>query len=141
MSTPATELATSTALPNDIASSISCCAHFNHNPASSTVLGTSSSQYRHERGLVSHEETRGMNQQKSKIQLKMATRNCIMTSCKVCQIGYRSSGMDWQMKVFQNTETIPVFLTNYLQSREQKWYRGSIASSLTSRRTENAKSA
>ena len=27
------------------------------------------------------------------------------------------------MKVFQNTETLPVLLMNYFQSREQKWYR------------------
>ena len=32
--------------------------------------------------------------------------------------------MDWLMKVFQNIETLPVLLINYLWSREQKWYRG-----------------
>ena len=31
------------------------------------------------------------------------------------------------MKMFQNTETLPVLLMNYLQSREQKWYRVSTA--------------
>ena len=41
-----TNLATSTALPEDTASSISCCLHFNHSPASSTVLGTESSRNR-----------------------------------------------------------------------------------------------
>ena len=45
------------------------------------------------------------------------------------------------MKVFQNTETLPVLLMSYLQSREQKWYRSSIVSLLTSRRTEIATSA
>ena len=40
-----------------------------------------------------------------------------------------------------DTETLPVLLTNYLQSREQKWYLVSITSSLTSGRTENAISA
>ena len=35
--------------------------------------------------------------------------------------------MDWLMKVFQNIETLPVLLMNYLQSREQKWYRVSTA--------------
>ena len=44
-------------------------------------------------------------------------------------------------EVFQNTEALPIRLVNYLQSREQKWYRVSIASSLTSRRTEIATSA
>ena len=34
----------------------------------------------------------------------------------------------WWMKVFQNTETLPVLPMNYLQSREPKWYRVSIAS-------------
>ena len=46
-----------------------------------------------------------------------------------------------KMKVFQNTETLPVLLMNYLQSREQKWYRVSKVSILTSRRTEIAISA
>ena len=40
------------------------------------------------------------------------------------------------MKVFHNTETLPLLLMNYLQSREQKWYRVSTAFLLTSRRTE-----
>ena len=31
--------------------------------------------------------------------------------------------MDWLMKVFQNIETFPVPLMEYVQSREQKWYR------------------
>ena len=31
------------------------------------------------------------------------------------------------MKVFQNTETLPVLLMSYLQSSEQKWYRVSAA--------------
>ena len=45
------------------------------------------------------------------------------------------------MKVFQNTETLPVLLMNYLQIREQKWYLVSTAFFLTSRRTEIATSA
>ena len=45
------------------------------------------------------------------------------------------------MIVSQNTETFRLLLTNYLQSREQKWYRASIVSLLTSRRTEIATSA
>ena len=40
------------------------------------------------------------------------------------------------MNVFQNTETLPVLLMNYFQIREQKWYRVSIVSLLTSRRSE-----
>ena len=69
-------------------------------------------------------ETRRMNQQKPKTQIKIrTTKNYRMTSCKVCQIGYRSSGMDRHMKVFLNTETLPVLLMFYLWSREQKWYR------------------
>ena len=35
------------------------------------------------------------------------------------------------MKVFQNTETLPVLLMNYLQGREQKWYRVRTAFLLT----------
>ena len=42
------------------------------------------------------------------------------------------------MKVFQNSETLPVPLMNYLRSREQKWYRVSTVYSLTSRGTEIA---
>ena len=49
-----------------------------------------------------HEETRGMNQQKSTIQIKTTMRNYRVVSCKVCWIGYRSSSMDWLMKVFPN---------------------------------------
>ena len=49
--------------------------------------------------------------------------------------------MDFYMKVFQNTETLPVLLMNDLWSREQKWYRVSTAFFLTSRRTEIAISA
>ena len=48
-------------------------------------------------------------------------------SCKVCQIGYRGSSMDWLMKVFQNIDTLPVLLMNYLWDRKQKWYRVSTA--------------
>ena len=40
------------------------------------------------------------------------------------------------MIVSQNTETLPVLLKNYVQSREQKWYRASIVSLLTSRKTK-----
>ena len=36
------------------------------------------------------------------------------------------------MKVFHNTETLPVLPMHYFQSREQKWYRASIASLLSS---------
>ena len=60
-----------------------------------------------------------------KTQIKtMTTKNYRVTSCKVGQIGYRSSGMDWWMKVFQNTETLPFLLMNSLQSREQKVVSG-----------------
>ena len=46
------------------------------------------------------------------------------------------------MTVFQNTGMhLRVLLMNYLQSREQKWYRVSTAFLLTSRRTEIATSA
>ena len=65
-----------------------------------------------------HEETRGMNQHHSKIQMKMTTRNYIVVSCKVCRVGYRSSSMHWLMKVFQNIEMLPVLLMNYFWSRE-----------------------
>ena len=57
-----------------------------------------------------------------------------------CQIGYRSSGMDWQVKVSLNTETLPAPLMN-LRSRAQKWYRVSTVFLLTSRKTEIAKCA
>ena len=53
--------------------------------------------------------------------MEMTTKNCMMMSCKVCQIGHRSSSMDWLMKVFQNIETLPILPMNYLWSREQKW--------------------
>ena len=59
-----------------------------------------------------HEETRGVNQQKTKIQIKKTTRNYIVVSCKVCWIGYRSSRMDWLMKVYQNIDMLPVLLMN-----------------------------
>ena len=55
--------------------------------------------------------------------------------------GVPSSRTDWLMKVFQNTETLPVQIINYFQSCEQKWYRASTAYLLTSRRTEIAISA
>ena len=48
-------------------------------------------------------------------------------SCEVCQIGNRASSMDWLMKVFQNIDTLPVLLMNYLWGRKQKWYRVSTA--------------
>ena len=62
------------------------------------------------------------------------------TSCKGCQIGYRSSSMGWLMKVFQNIGTLPVLLVNYLWSREQRWYQVGTAFLLASRRTEIATS-
>ena len=45
------------------------------------------------------------------------------------------------MKVFLNTEMLPVVLMNYLQSRGQKCHRVSTAFVLTSRRTEIVTSA
>ena len=45
------------------------------------------------------------------------------------------------MRGFQNTYTLPVLLMNYIQIREQKWYRVGTASLLTSRRIEIARSA
>ena len=69
-----------------------------------------------------HGGTRCIDQQKTKTQIKMTTKNSRVMSCKVCQIGYRSSSMDWLMKVFQNIDTLPVLLMNHLWSREQKWY-------------------
>ena len=51
------------------------------------------------------------------------TKNYRVMSCKVCLIGFRSSSMVWQTKVFQNIETLLVLLMNYIWSREQKWYR------------------
>ena len=38
----------------------------------------------------------------------------------ICQNGWKRSRTTWLMNVFQNTETLPVLLMNYLQSREQK---------------------
>ena len=55
----------------------------------------------------------------------------------LCQNGYRSSSMDWLMKVFQKIEMLPVLLKNYLWSREQKWYRVNITFLLTSRKNKN----
>ena len=49
-----------------------------------------------------------------------------------------SSRTVWLMNVFQNTQTLPVLLMNYLQRCEQKWYRVSTAFLHTSRRTEIA---
>ena len=70
---------------------------------------------------------------KPKNQIQMTTtRKHEETRRMICQNGYRSSGTVWEMKVFQNTETLPVLLMNYLQSREQKWYRVSTAFLLTS---------
>ena len=57
------------------------------------------------------------------IQIKMSAGSYRVVSCKVCRIGWRSSSMDWLMKVFQNIDTLPVLLMNYPRSSEQKWYR------------------
>ena len=79
-------------------------------------------------------ETCRMDKQKPKTLLKMTTTWMHKETCRmICQIVYRSSSMDWLMKVSQNTETLPVLLMNYLQSREQQWYRESTAFLLTSR--------
>ena len=66
------------------------------------------------------------------------TRKYEETCRMICQNGYRSSSMDWLMKVFQNIETFPVLLMSYLWSREQKWYRVNITFLLTSRKTGSA---
>ena len=63
------------------------------------------------------------------------TKNYREMSCKVCQMGNWSSSMDRLMKVFQNINTLPVLLMNYLWSREQKWYRVNRTFSLISRKT------
>ena len=81
-----------------------------------------------------------MNQQKSKIQIKMTTRNYRKVSCKVCWIGFRNSIMDWLMKVFQNIDKLPVLLMNYLWSREQKLHQVNTIPLLISLRTRIATS-
>ena len=63
------------------------------------------------------------------------TKNYREMSCKVCQMGNWSSSMDRLMKVFQNIDTLPVLLMNYLWSCEQKWYRVNRTFSLISRKT------
>ena len=67
----------------------------------------------------------------------MTTRNYRVVSCKVCRIGYRSSSMDWLMKVFQNIEMLPSHLMNFQWSREEKWHRVNTTSFLISRKTED----
>ena len=59
----------------------------------------------------------------AEIEKKKATKNYRVMSCKVRQIGYRSSSMDWLMNVFQNIKTLPILLKNFLWNREQKWHR------------------
>ena len=89
-----------------------------------TVTDTEFQQQEEVEVRTNQDGDRCMNQQKPKTQNKRATtKNYSVMSCKVCQIGYRSSSMDWLMKVFQNIDTFPVLLMNYLWSREQKWYR------------------
>ena len=82
-----------------------------------------------------------MDQQKPKTQIKMmTTRKYEETRRMICQNGWKSFRRILWMMVSQNTKTLPL-LMNYLQSREQKWYRVSTAFLLTSRRTEIAISA
>ena len=82
------------------------------------------------RGDPLHESTETENLEKMTM-----TKNCRVITCKVCQIGYRSSSMDWLMKVFQNIETLPVLLMSDVWSREQKWYRVNTTCLFTSRKT------
>ena len=68
-----------------------------------------------------YEETRRMDQQKPKTKIKVkTTRKHQETRRMICQSGWKRSRTIWLMNVFQNTETLPVLLMNYLQSREQK---------------------
>ena len=76
-------------------------------------------------------EARRMSHKKPKME---TTRTSGETRCLICQNGYNNLQRILWMKVFQNTETLPVLLMNYLQSREQKWYRISTAFLLTSQR-------
>ena len=57
------------------------------------------------------------------VTLPLPCSSSSVMSCKVCQIGHRSSSVDRLMRVFRNIETLPVLLMNYLRSREQKWCR------------------
>ena len=58
----------------------------------------------------------------------------------MCRNGYMSSRRIWWIRMFNHINTLPALLMNYQWSREQKWYRASIVSFLTSRKTGIAKS-
>ena len=65
---------------------------------------------------------------KTKINMKGAKKYKVIY-CMTCRIGCRSSERIWSMNVFLEVhlsldiETLPVLLTNYQWSREQKWNR------------------
>ena len=78
---------------------------------------------------------------KQKTQIQMTPKEYEETRCVICQNGQKSSKRILWVIVSQKTETLPVLLINYLQSRELKWYRASIVSSSASRRTKVATSS
>ena len=73
----------------------------------------------------SHGETRRVNQQKPKTQIKMeTTRNYKVNYCRMCRNGYRISRRIWWIRMFNHINTLPALLINYQWSREQKWVPG-----------------
>ena len=56
-----------------------------------------------------HEETRGMNQQKSKNPKNMTTNNCRVVSCKVCRIVYRVQAWIGWCTCSRTSRCIPFF--------------------------------
>ena len=89
-----------------------------------------------------YRETRRVDQQKPKTQIKMTSKEYGETRCGICQNGQKCSRRILWMTVSQTTETHPqVLLVSYLQSREEKWYRASTVFTLISQRTEIATSA
>ena len=63
------------------------------------------------RSESTNEAVRRNPSHEQKTQIKMTTtKNYKVMSCKVSQIGYRISSVDWLMKVFQNIDTLPVLL-------------------------------
>ena len=104
-------------------------------PTSSSTSSTSPTSSSQE--TVTDTESPATSRSEKASEDSSARGNSRVVSCKVCRIGYRSSGMDWLMKVFQKIEMLPVLLMNYLWGREQKWYRVNTTYLLISRKNRN----
>ena len=72
----------------------------------------------------SHGDTRRVDQQKPKTQIKMKTTKIYEVSyCKMCRNGYRISRRIWWIRMLNDINTLPALLMNCQWGREQKWHR------------------